>query len=307
MINLVTGGMGFIGSYLIDKLLQLNEFVICIDNFSSGDKSNIKRWDLNNKFKFIEEDILEISSIKCDRIWHFACPASPKWYLIDPILTSRINFEGTLNLLKIAKENNSQFIFASSSEVYGSSLKMPQDEDNLGFIDTKSLKSCYSNGKRIAETLCFDFQRKFNLDLKVARIFNTYGPRMKIDDGRVISNLINQALNNQSLTIVGNGMQTRSFCYVTDTVDALIRLKDSKFRGAINIGSPCEISIIELAKLIDKKINFRRKFIFYDHLLDETIRRCPSLELASKIINWEPQINLDEGLDLSIKFYKDSL
>ena len=303
-VNLVSGGLGFVGSHLVDDLIQLGEFVICLDDISSGRKSNIKRWQNSPNFQFIEGNILDYHNIKFERLWHLACPASPEKYLIDPILTSEINFQGTLNLLNMAKKQKAKVLFASSSEVYGNCLQIPQDENYLGFINTKSLRSCYSHGKRIAETLCFDFQRIYDMDIKIARIFNTYGPRLKRGDGRVISNFINQGLKGDPITIFGNGLQTRSFCYVSDTINALILFMESDFNGVLNIGNEDEISIIELAKLIDKMIDNAKKYKFHEKKVDETIRRCPSIKLAKQIINWEPKVNLDEGLKNTINFFK---
>ena len=303
--NLVTGGCGFIGSNLIYKLLELDEHVICIDNLSSGNFNNIFKIKDNKNFDFIQGDILQNYSLKFDRLWHLACPASPKKYMQDPILTSRINFEGTLNLLKMAKFNNAKVIFASSSEVYGDCNIIPQDENIFGMINTRSRRSFYSNGKRLAETLCFDFIRNFNMEIKIARIFNAYGPRLGKYDGRVISNFIYQALNNKPLTIFGNGDQTRSFCYVSDIVDALLLLMEDNYIGAINIGNDFEISIKELAKIIDKKIFSKRKFIINNNKLDEPLRRCPSLKLIKKVLDWSPNIDLEKGLDYTINSIRE--
>ena len=301
--NLIAGGLGFIGSHLVDRLIQNGEYVICLDNLSSGIKRNIKRWENNKKFSYIFGDILDVKAIRFDKLWHLACPASPKNYLKDPILTSKINFEGTLNLLNLARQQKAKVLFTSSSEVYGNCEKIPQDEDFLGFINTINEKSCYAHGKRIAETLCFDFHRRYNLDVKVARIFNTYGPRLRINDGRVISNFISQAILGKPISINGEGIQTRSFCFVSDVIDALILLMESNFNGPVNIGNPEEISILELAKLIDKKIYYKDSFSFNNFKYEEPQRRCPSIKLLKKIINWDPKINLDDGLDITIDYF----
>lgn len=303
--NLVAGGAGFIGSHLVDKLIHSGEYVICLDDLSSGNYLNIKKWEGHKNFKFIKGSILEQYDLKFDTLWHFACPASPKRYLEDPILTSRINFEGTLNLLNMAKNQKSEFIFASSSEVYGNSNIFPQKENNLGYLDTKSIKSCYAHGKRLAETLCFDFQRSYQMNIKVGRIFNTYGPRLDPFDGRVISNFINQALQNKPLTIYSNGKQTRSFCFVSDVIDAFILLNKTKYNMPINIGNSDEISILDLANCIDKKIRSLQNYSFFEENLEETIRRCPSLEIINKFLNWEPQTSLSDGLDKTINYFKD--
>ena len=304
-INLVTGGLGFIGSHLIDNLIKSGENIICLDNLSSGSIENLKRWDNNPKFKFIQGDILDKYIFEFDKLWHFACPASPKEYLKDPILTSRINFEGTLNLLNMARIRKAKVLFASSSEVYGNCSIIPQVEKNLGFINTKSERSCYAHGKRLAETLCFDFHRKFRMDIKVARIFNIYGPRLKEDDGRVVSNFINQAMKKRPLTINGNGYQTRSFCFIDDAIKALILLMECDYLGPVNIGNPSEIRILDLAKLIDNKFFSREDFVFQEIKLDEPLRRCPSLNLINKLINWYPKISLNKGLDLTINHFMD--
>ena len=303
--NLVAGGAGFIGSHLVDRLMKLGEYVICLDDLSSGNYSNIKKWEEHKNFKFIEGSILEKYDLKFDVLWHFACPASPERYLENPILTSRINFEGTLNLLNMAKNQKSDFIFASSSEVYGNCIVLPQTEDNLGYLDTKSIKSCYAHGKRLAETLCFDFQRTYRMNIKVGRIFNTYGPRLNCSDGRVISNFINQALQNKPLTIYSNGNQTRSFCFITDVIEAFILLNKTNYYNPINIGNSDEITILDLAKCIDKKISFSQNYSFDEEKVDETFRRCPSLKIVNKILNWQPLTSLSDGLDLTINYFKD--
>ena len=303
--NLVTGGLGFIGSHLIDRLIKLGEYVICLDDISSGDQRNLAKWDKNPNFKFVKGNILEKHQIKFDNLWHLACPASPRDYLRDPILTARINFEGTLNILNLAKDQKAKVLFTSSSEVYGDCEKIPQDENFLGLIRTTSPRSCYAHGKRIAETLCFDFQRKYKLDVKVARIFNTYGPGLKLKDGRVISNFINQALNQNPMSIRGDGKQTRSFCYISDIIDGLILLMDSDFICPINLGNSYEISILNLAKLIDKKIFANKKFYFDKSTHFEPKRRCPSLRLVGDVLKWEPKINLNEGLQLTIDSFKN--
>lgn len=302
--NLVTGGLGFIGSHLIDRLIFLGEGVVCLDNLYSGNKKNLEKWQKNPNFKFIYGDILDEHNIKFDKLWHLACPASPKEYLKDPILTAKINFEGTLNLLNLAKEQKAKVVYASTSEVYGNCEVIPQDENLLGFINTTSPRSCYSHGKRIAETLCFDFQRKYKMEVKIARIFNTYGPGLRLEDGRVISNFINQALDELPLSVIGDGEQTRSFCYISDIINGLVLLMDSNFDNPINLGNSNEISIINLAKLIDKKIYSKKQFSFIKSTSDETRRRKPSIDLAKKVLNWQPKVNLNEGLDLTIEFLK---
>lgn len=303
--NLVTGGLGFVGSHLIDRLINLGEYVTCLDDISSGDQRYLEKWEKNPNFKFIKGNVLDKHQIKFDNLWHLACPASPRDYLKDPILTARINFEGTLNILNLAKDQKAKVLYTSSSEVYGDCEKIPQNENFLGLIRTTSPRSCYAHGKRIAETLCFDFQRKYKLEVKVARIFNTYGPGLKIKDGRVISNFINQALNQIPLTITGDGKQTRSFCYISDIIDGLLLLMDSDFNYPINLGNSYEISILNLAKLIDKKIFSSRQFYFDKSTFYEPRRRCPSLKLVDEVLNWKPKVTLNDGLDLTIESFKN--
>ena len=303
MRNLVSGGAGFIGSHLIDKLMEANEYVICLDNYFTGTKQNVQKWRNNPRFEIIRHDVTEPIQLEIDRIWHLACPASPKSYQFNPIKTSKISFLGTYNMLGLAKRVGAQLLMASTSEVYGDPEVHPQSEDYKGSVNITGIRSCYDEGKRIAETLCFDYNRVHNVDIRVARIFNTYGPRLNKNDGRVISNFINQALNNLPMTIYGSGLQTRSFCYVDDTINALILLMDSDFNSPMNIGNNDEISIIDLAKLIDKKIHNSQKFIFEEMLHEEPERRCPSINLAKNVINWEPEVKLEDGLDFTISFF----
>ena len=305
LTNLVTGGAGFLGSHLIDNLMQNNENVICLDNFSTGSELNIQKWNDDPCFKIINHDILQpIRDIKADRIWHLACPASPAKYQADPIKTSEIVFNGTLNMLKLSKELNAAFIFSSSSEVYGEPEVHLQVESYNGNVNTMSERSCYEEGKRIAETLCNDFRRIHKLDIKIMRIFNTYGPKMLLDDGRVISNFIRQALLGKSLTIYGDGNQTRSFCYIDDTRDAMIKFMNSKYNGPFNIGNTDEISIYELAKYIILKVNPDLKIHNLDRISGDPLRRKPSISKAKKDLNWSPKISLKVGLDFTINDFK---
>ena len=306
MRNLVTGGAGFIGSNLIDKLIKNGEYVTCIDNFTTGNKINIRDWEKDSNFTLIEHDIINPINLEVDRIWHLACPASPQYYLKNPLETSKSNFLGTLNMLNLAKELNIKIFFASSSEVYGDPFKHPQDESYNGNVNPNGIRSCYEEGKRIAESLCFDYQRLFNTNICVARIFNTYGPKMKYNDGRVISNFINQALNNQPLTIYGNGNQTRSFCYIDDLVECLIKLMNSTFSGPINIGSDEEISINQLGYLINKRIRNYHLILKKDIHIDDPQRRKPDLNLIKRLINWESKTSLEEGLEKTIKYFMNN-
>ena len=306
-INLVSGGSGFIGSHLIDKLMERGEKVICLDNFSTGKIENLAKWKNNKRLIFISQDVMHKikERIKVDRIWHLACPASPLKYQKDPINTSKIIFNGTLNMLDIAKRENAKILFASSSEIYGNPMVHPQEEEYFGNVALNSKRSCYEEGKRIAETLCNDFKRKYNLKIKIPRIFNTYGPRMLPNDGRVISNFIYQSLNNKQLTVYGNGNQTRSFCYIEDLIEGLLKFMESSYTGTINMGNPEEIKIKDLAKLIISKINPNLGIKYSDQNLDEPLQRKPIIEKAKKEINWSPKISLSEGLDKTIKNFKD--
>ena len=305
MINIVTGGAGFIGSQLIDKLISANEEVICLDNFLTGNLTNIRKHLSNPNFKLLNHNVIDKPpNLTCHRIWHMACPASPAKYQLNPIETSKICFIGTNNMLELALKNKSKFLFASSSEIYGNPQVHPQIEDYEGSVDTSSIRACYSEGKRIAETLCFDFQRKYNLDIRIARIFNAYGPRMSTKDGRVISNFIAQALNGNEITIYGDGSQTRSFCYVDDMVRGIINLMNSNYQKPINLGHCKEYKISELAEIIISKINPKLTYKTKVKLQGDPTRRKPDIELANKILNWKPRISLNEGIDKTIDFFK---
>ena len=306
-INLITGGAGFLGSKLTEKLILKGEKVICIDNFLSGRKENIMKWNDNSNFNFIMHDVINPIKLKVDMIWHLACPGSPKKYKNDPIKTSKINFLGTYNMLEIAKTNNAKFLMASTSEIYGNPEVHPQPESYNGSVKTNGSRSCYCEGKRLAESLCFDFRRIFNLDVKVARIFNTYGPGMSINDGRVISNFIVQALLNKPLTIYGDGFQTRSFCYVDDLIEGLLKLMNSDISGPINLGNPYEISILTLANLISSKINASLQFTNDKLPEEDSLKRKPVIKLAKNELEWEPKISLNNGLNETISYFKHEL
>ena len=308
MKNIVTGGAGLIGSHLIDKLIDSNEEVICLDNFATGNYANIKHHLSNPNFKFIYHDVTnKPPNINCQRIWHMACPASPTKYQINPIETMKICFIGTYNMLELAFKHNSQFLLASTSEIYGNPKVHPQDEEYEGSVNTSSIRACYEEGKRIAETLCFDFNRKYDLDIRIARIFNTYGPRMDIEDGRVISNFIVQSLRSKAITIYGDGSQTRSFCYVDDMVSGIINLMNSNYQRPINLGHDKEYKILDLADKIRYKINSNVNYKIFELPEGDPLRRNPSIELAKQILNWEPKFGLNEGLDKTIKFFKNNL
>ena len=305
MKNLVTGGAGFIGSNLIDKLLMLNQKVICLDNFSTSLKSRILNWNNNPLFEIIEHNITQNIDIKADRIWHLACPASPINYQKDPIETAKTNFLGTLNVLEIARKNKSKILFASSSEIYGDTKSKLQSESIFGNINPIGKRSCYGEGKRIAESLCYDYMRIYNLDIRVARLFNIYGPKMSDKDGRVISNFINQALHNNHISIYGDGSQTRSFCYVDDVIEGIIKLMDSKYKMPVNIGNPNEeYRILDLALLVKEKINSEVKIEYYPLREDDPKSRKPDISIANNFISWHPKICLNKGLEYTINYFK---
>lgn len=306
-INLVTGGSGFLGSHLIDRLMRDGEEVVCIDNFLTGDLQNIIRWLNNPKFKLVNHDITKPIFLRADKIWHLGSPASPVDYQFDPINTSKTIFLGSLNMLELAQKLKAKIFLASTSEIYGNPKLHPQKEDYFGNVNPVGIRSCYAEGKRINESLFFDCQRMYNLDIRIARIFNTYGPRMRKNDGRVISNFIIQALKSQPLTISGNGLQTRSFCYVDDLISGMIKVMDGKISGPVNLGNDKELKILDLANLIKYKINKNLKFVFKDLPLDDPLRRQPSIELAKKTYNWHPKVTLESGLEFTINYFKNSI
>ena len=302
--HLVTGGAGFLGSHLIDKLMKKGQEVICIDNYSTGNKRNISQWFNNPNFEFIRHDITEPIQIEVNHIWHFACPASPIHYQSNPIKTSKTIFLGTYNMLGLAKRTNSKFILASTSEIYGDPEIHPQSEIYKGSVNPVGPRSCYDEGKRIAEALTFDYRRIHNVDAKILRIFNTYGPKMDPNDGRVISNFIFQALNGNKLTIYGDGSQTRSFCYVDDLIEGITKFMDIDFAGPLNLGNPCENSIIEIANIIKNKINPNLDLEFCPLPQDDPCRRQPQIDLAKTKLNWHPKTSLDIGIDKTIDYFK---
>ena len=305
--NLITGGAGFLGSHLAKKLLDLEQEVICLDNFYTGNKSNIKDFIQNNDFELIRHDITKPINLEVDQIWHLACPASPIHYQFNPIKTLKTSFMGTLNMLGLAKRVGAKFLLASTSEVYGDPEEHPQKESYRGSVNTTGIRSCYDEGKRIAETLCSDYQRIHGLDVRIMRIFNTYGPNMRFDDGRVISNFITQSLRNKPITIFGDGNQTRSFCYVDDLINGMFLLMESNYKLPINIGNPNEFTIKELAYIVKTLINPNLELAFKDLPLDDPKQRKPSIALAKKILDWEPKIELEEGLIKTINWFKNNL
>ena len=302
--NLVTGGAGFLGSHLIDKLMLNNEKVICLDNYFTGEKSNIKKWINHPNFEIIRHDVTEPIQLEVDKIWHLACPASPIHYQSNPIKTSKTIFLGTYNMLGLARRVGADFLLASTSEVYGDPEVNPQNEEYKGSVNTIGIRSCYDEGKRIAETLCSDYRRMHNLNIRIIRIFNTYGPRMRSDDGRVISNFIIQALQGNPLTIYGDGSQTRSFCYVDDLIEGMHKLMYSDLQTPINIGNPEQFKIIDLAEKIKDIINPNLKFIYKELPEDDPLQRQPDIQKAKENLNWKPKLSLNEGIKLTIKWFK---
>ena len=308
---LVAGGAGFIGSHLCEHLLNQGHKVICLDNFFTGSRENIKPFLKNRDFKLIEHDIIDPFYIKekIDQIYNLACPASPIHYQINAIRTIKANTIGMINVLGFAKKHKARILQTSTSEVYGDPLEHPQKETYNGNVNPISVRACYDEGKRVSETLIFDYYRKWNIEIKIVRIFNTYGPRMAKDDGRVVSNFIVQALLNKSVSVYGDGSQTRSFCYVDDMVEGLIKLMNSpkKFLGPFNLGNPKELTIKDLAEKIVLLTKSKSKITFLSLPEDDPIRRCPDISLAKKILKWEPKVSLEEGLNKTINYFKKKI
>lgn len=306
---LVTGGAGFIGSHLCEKLLEQGNDVICMDNLFTGQKDNIRHLMKNPYFEFIRKDILEDIYVECDQIYNLACPASPVYYQYDPIKTGKTNVIGALHALGLAKRCHARILQASTSEVYGDPQIHPQPENYRGYVNPIGIRSCYDEGKRMAETLFFDYHRQHGLDIKVIRIFNTYGARMRLDDGRVISNFIVQALKEEDITIYGDGIQTRSFCYVDDLIDGMIKMMNSEsgFTGPINIGNPGEFTMLQLANLIIELTGSKSKIVHKPLPQDDPMQRKPDIELAKQKLGWEPTIPLEEGLRKTINYFKSKL
>ena len=301
---LVTGGAGFIGSHLIDRLMNQGHEVLCLDNFYTGSKQNILKWLDNPKFELIRHDITEPIRLEVDQVYHLACPASPVHYQFNPVKTIKTNVMGTLNMLGLAKRVKARFLLASTSEVYGDPDVHPQSEEYRGNVNCIGPRSCYDEGKRVAETLAFEYYREHKVDIRVARIFNTFGPRMQEQDGRVVSNFIVQSIKGTPLTIYGDGSQTRSFCYVSDLVEGLMRLMNGDFVGPVNLGNPGEYTILELAQIIQGMINPDTELIYKPLPEDDPKQRQPDITRAQTYLNWEPTIPLKEGLEMTIKDFK---
>ncbi|GHP04611.1 UDP-glucuronic acid decarboxylase 1 [Pycnococcus provasolii] len=293
---LVTGGAGFVGSHLCDFLVARGDTVICLDNFFTGDKSNIAHLIGKPNFELIRHDVVEPIPLEVDQVYHLACPASPVHYKYNPVKTIKTNVIGTLNMLGLAKRVRARFLLTSTSEVYGDPLQHPQTEDYWGNVNPIGERSCYDEGKRVAETLAFDYHREHNLEVRVARIFNTYGPRMALDDGRVVSNFVSQALMGTPMTVYGDGSQTRSFQYVSDLVAGLVALMDGDHTGPMNIGNPGEFTMLELANVVKEVVNPDAKITFRPNTADDPGRRKPDITRAKTLLGWEPKVALRDGL-----------
>jgi len=304
---LVTGGAGFIGSHLIDRLMAGGHEVICLDNFYTGHKRNVLKWLDNPYFELIRHDITEPIRLEADQIYHLACPASPVHYQYNPVKTIKTNVLGTLNMLGLAKRVKARLLLASTSEVYGDPEIHPQSEDYRGNVNPIGPRSCYDEGKRVAETLAFDYHRQNNVEVRVARIFNTYGSRMLENDGRVVSNFVVQTLRGQPVTVYGDGSQTRSFCYVSDLVEGLMRLMNGEHTGPINLGNPGEYTILELAQAVQKMVNPDAEIIFKPLPQDDPRRRRPDITKAKTLLNWEPTVPLQEGLKLTVEDFRNRI
>jgi UDP-glucuronate decarboxylase len=306
----VTGGAGFVGSHLCTKLIKENFDVLCLDNFYSGTKDNIAHLIDHPRFELIRHDITFPIYLEVDEIYNLACPASPIHYQRDPVQTTKTSVHGAINMLGLAKRIKAKILQASTSEVYGDPEIHPQDENYWGRVNPIGFRSCYDEGKRCAETLFFDYKRQHNLDVRVIRIFNTYGPNMHPNDGRVVSNFIVQALTNRDLTVYGDGSQTRSFQYIDDLIDGMIRMMDnqSRFSGPINIGNPVEFTIKELAeKILELIPDSKSQLMFKPLPSDDPLQRKPNIDLAKKELNWQPKTNLEDGLNKTIQYFRNLL
>ena len=306
---LVTGGAGFLGSHLSDRLIKEGNEVLCLDNFFTGSRKNIHHLLDNKNFELIRHDVTFPTYLEVDEIYNLACPASPVHYQFDPVQTTKTSVIGAINMLGLAKRLKIKILQASTSEVYGDPEVHPQPETYKGNVNTIGPRACYDEGKRCAETLFFDYHRQHQVNIKVMRIFNTYGPRMNPNDGRVVSNFIVQALKGEDITIYGDGSQTRSFCYVDDLIDGMYKLMNSRdsFTGPVNIGNPTEFTMVELANLVIELTNSKSKLVFMPLPQDDPLQRKPVIELAKKELSWEPKIALKEGLICTIDYFADTI
>lgn len=307
--TLVTGGAGFLGSHLCDRLIERGDDVLCVDNFFTGSKNNVSHLIGNSNFELMRHDVTFPLYVEVDRIFNLACPASPVHYQHDPVQTTKTSVHGAINMLGLAKRVHARILQASTSEVYGDPDVHPQHESYWGRVNPIGIRSCYDEGKRCAETLFFDYYRQHQVEIKVMRIFNTYGPRMHPQDGRVVSNFIVQALKGQNITIYGDGQQTRSFCYVDDLIDGMLRLMDSTadFTGPVNIGNPVEFTMLELAEKVIKLVGGNSKLIFLPLPSDDPKQRQPDISLAREKLVWEPKVNLEDGLKETISYFQKIL
>ena len=306
---LVTGGAGFLGSHLCDLLIRKGHDVLCVDNYYSGTKDNIRHLLNNRHFELLRHDVTFPLFVEVDEIYNLACPASPIHYQFDPVQTTKTSVHGAINVLGLAKRVKAKVFQASTSEVYGNPQTHPQKEDYWGHVNPIGMRSCYDEGKRCAETLFFDYHRQHSLKIKVARIFNTYGPNMHPQDGRVVSNFIIQALSNKPITIYGDGSQTRSFCYVDDLIDGFVRLMDSddSVTGPVNLGNPGEFTIIELAEKVIDIVGSKSKIVHRELPSDDPMQRCPDITQAKEILGWEPKVKLEDGLRKPIPYFEGLL
>jgi len=305
---LVTGGAGFLGSHLCDRLLREGHEVICLDNFFTGRKKNIRHLLSNPYFELIRHDVTLPILLEVDKIYHLACPASPIHYQYNAIKTIKANVLGTINMLGIAKRVKGRILLASTSEVYGDPAVHPQTEDYWGHVNPIGIRSCYDEGKRVAETLMMDYHRQNRVDIKIVRIFNTYGPRMLLDDGRVVSNFIIQALKGQNITVYGEGSQTRSFCYVDDLIEGMVRMMDTEnFMGPVNLGNPEEYTILDLAQKIISMIGSKSKICYKPLPSDDPTQRQPDISLAAQKLGWKPAVPVTDGLARTIEYFRKEL
>ena len=305
---LVTGGAGFLGSHLCERLLKEKHEVVCMDNFFTGRRRNLHPYLGNPDFEVVRHDVIEPILLEVDRIYHLACPASPVHYQYNPVKTIKTNVLGTHNMLGLAKRTRARFLLASTSEVYGDPKVHPQTEDYWGNVNPIGIRSCYDEGKRVAETFTMDYHRQSRVDVRIVRIFNTYGPRMLADDGRVVSNFIVQALRGDDITVYGDGSQTRSFCFVDDLVDGLVRMMENEgFIGPVNLGNPREFTILELAKKIIAMTGSRSKIVQKPLPSDDPTQRQPDITLAQQKLGWQPKMDADEGLKMTIDYFRKEL
>ena len=302
---LVTGGAGFIGSNLCERLLERGDYVICLDNFFTGSRQNVENLLGSPNFELVEHDVVEPFYTDVDEIYNLACPASPPHYQYDSVKTLKTSVLGIINMLELAKKCGAKILQASTSEVYGNPLVHPQDESYWGNVNPNGVRSCYDEGKRAAETLMMDYRRQYSVDTKIVRIFNTYGPKMSPDDGRVVSNFVMQTLRGEDITVYGDGMQTRSFCYVDDLVEGLVRMMSSDEVGPVNLGNPSERTVLDFAKLVVELTGAKSKIVFKPLPSDDPVKRQPNIELAKAKLGWEPRVDIKDGLRKTIEYFRE--